>query len=154
LIAAIRAELDSDAPRLVYADFLEDRGDPQSVARAEFIRIQVQRSNLPPEDERHSPLMARAPRLLAAPPCARQGAHFCFRKGRFRRGFIEYVHLDARHFLHHRRQLVRLEPLRDISLTGLRIGNGIGKRLAGCPELSAVETLRIYEHHSPIPLSE
>jgi uncharacterized protein (TIGR02996 family) len=37
LLAAVLAEPDEDAPRLVYADWLEENGDP---ARAEFIRVQ------------------------------------------------------------------------------------------------------------------
>lgn len=32
----------NDAPRLVYADWLEDRGDPDALAKAEFLRLTVQ----------------------------------------------------------------------------------------------------------------
>jgi uncharacterized protein (TIGR02996 family) len=39
LLAAIRAAPDDDAPRLVYADWLDEHGHPE---RAEFIRLQVQ----------------------------------------------------------------------------------------------------------------
>ena len=35
-LAAIRAEPESDAPRLIYADWLDDHGE---AARAEFIRL-------------------------------------------------------------------------------------------------------------------
>ena len=38
-IHSIREAPDDDAPRLVYADWLEDNGDPQ---RAEFIRVQCE----------------------------------------------------------------------------------------------------------------
>jgi uncharacterized protein (TIGR02996 family) len=38
LLAAIRAAPDDDAPRLIYADWLEEHGQPE---RAEFIRLQV-----------------------------------------------------------------------------------------------------------------
>lgn len=36
----ICASPDDDAPRLLYADFLDEKGDPASAARAEFIRVQ------------------------------------------------------------------------------------------------------------------
>lgn len=36
-----------DAPRLVYADWLEEHGDEMSVARAEFIRVQCQLARIP-----------------------------------------------------------------------------------------------------------
>lgn len=41
-VDAILAEPDDDAPRLIYADWLEERGDP----RAEFIRVQVEMATL------------------------------------------------------------------------------------------------------------
>ena len=41
-------------------------------------------------------------RLLKAHGAAWTGSHFAFKKCRFRRGFIEYVHLHLTHFLHHR----------------------------------------------------
>src|SRR5688572_2816258 len=39
LLAAIRDAPADDAPRLVYADWLDENGDPE---RAEFIRLQVE----------------------------------------------------------------------------------------------------------------
>src|SRR5438270_6972316 len=38
-LAAVQADPEDDAPRLVYADWLQDNGDPD---RAEFIRVQVE----------------------------------------------------------------------------------------------------------------
>jgi uncharacterized protein (TIGR02996 family) len=51
-IDAILAEPGDDAPRLIYADWLEERGNP----RAEFIRLQVELATLarPPESNRYS----------------------------------------------------------------------------------------------------
>lgn len=37
-IAAIRADHDNDSPRLIYADWLDEHGEPE---RAEFIRLQI-----------------------------------------------------------------------------------------------------------------
>lgn len=38
-LAAIRADKADDLPRLVFADWLEETGEPDNVARAEFIRL-------------------------------------------------------------------------------------------------------------------
>src|SRR5262245_50020718 len=42
LLQTIFDNPDDDAPRLIYADWLEERGDPVNVARAEFIRVQIE----------------------------------------------------------------------------------------------------------------
>ena len=39
-LADICAHPDDDAPRLIYADWLEERGQRGDAARAEFIRVQ------------------------------------------------------------------------------------------------------------------
>jgi uncharacterized protein (TIGR02996 family) len=46
LYAAIVREPEEDTPRLMYADWLEENGDPE---RAEFIRLQVELSRMPPK---------------------------------------------------------------------------------------------------------
>jgi uncharacterized protein (TIGR02996 family) len=153
LIAAIREAPNEDAPRLVCADWFEDQGDEASVARAEFIRTQVERAKFPPEDVQQSELEARELRLLKRYGAAWCGSHFVFKKVRFRRGFIEYVHLHLRHFLHHRRQMLALEPVRDVRLTGwYRARDDLVRRVAGCEEWRHIETLRIHHqgpHHDP-----
>jgi uncharacterized protein (TIGR02996 family) len=153
LIAAIRRTPDDDGLRLVCADWFEDQGDEADVARAEFIRVQVRRAELPPSDIRQSELQARELRLLRRWAPVWCGSHFVFKKVRFRRGFIEYVHLHLQHFLHHRRQMLALEPVRDVSLTGwYRAPDHLVRRVAGCAEWEEIETLRIHHqgpHHSP-----
>jgi hypothetical protein len=76
-----------------------------------------------------------------------------FKKSRFRRGFVEYVHLHLRHFQHHRRQMFALEAVRDVSLTGwMRAPDDLVRRVAACEEWRHVETLRIHHqgpHKSP-----
>jgi uncharacterized protein (TIGR02996 family) len=39
-LADIREHPEDDAPRLIFADWLEERGKPGDAARAEFIRVQ------------------------------------------------------------------------------------------------------------------
>ena len=46
-LATIIAHPEDDAPRLVYADWLEERGDEVSVARSEFIRVQCELAAYP-----------------------------------------------------------------------------------------------------------
>jgi len=43
----IIADIDNDAPRLIYSDWLEEEGDSD---RAEFIRVQVERTRRPAWD--------------------------------------------------------------------------------------------------------
>src|SRR5262249_31406571 len=61
-LQAIGEAPEDDVPGLIYADWLEEHGQPE---RAEFIRVQVELAGLPFEDERVSGLQARAFRLLS-----------------------------------------------------------------------------------------
>lgn len=67
LWAAIRANPDDDLPRLVYADWCDENGDP---ARAEFIRVQCELARLPADQHvdgtLRSVLVAREAELLTA----------------------------------------------------------------------------------------
>jgi uncharacterized protein (TIGR02996 family) len=66
LLRAIRDQPDEDTPRLVYADFLEEDG---ASARAEFIRVQIERARLPEGDPLRPPLEDREHELLAEHEC-------------------------------------------------------------------------------------
>jgi uncharacterized protein (TIGR02996 family) len=55
-IQTILQQPDADAPRLVYADWLEEQGDPL----AELIRLQCESAHLATTDPRHTELSARA----------------------------------------------------------------------------------------------
>jgi uncharacterized protein (TIGR02996 family) len=86
-IRQILASPDEDAPRLAYADWLEQQSDRD---RAEFIRLQIEAARLAPPDPRREQLAARAAALLEAhqaewealPPEIRYA-----RVGSFERGF-------------------------------------------------------------------
>jgi len=47
------AEPDDDLPRLIYADWLDERGDPD---RAQIIRTQIELARLPAGPRRRAPL--------------------------------------------------------------------------------------------------
>jgi uncharacterized protein (TIGR02996 family) len=67
--AFVRSLLDnpSDAlTRLVYADWLEEQGDPASTVRAEFLRTEDEWAALPESDERRLSLQARLQELAGA----------------------------------------------------------------------------------------
>src|SRR3954467_3180026 len=62
LLAAIQSQPDNDAPRLAYASWLGEHGDP----RSEFIRAQCELGRLTPSDSHYIMLRAQARALLAA----------------------------------------------------------------------------------------
>jgi uncharacterized protein (TIGR02996 family) len=62
-LADIRATPDDDAPRLIYADWLHDHGEPE---RGEFIRVQCQLARLPATDPRRPTMELREHQLLLA----------------------------------------------------------------------------------------
>jgi len=61
LLAAVLAAPDDDAPRLVYADWLDEHGRPD---RAAFIRLQVELARVPAYDPLREVLSRKAGRLL------------------------------------------------------------------------------------------
>ena len=64
LLRAVCDAPDDDAPRLVYADWLDDTGDAACVARAEFIRLQIRIEGVPADDPRRAVFEQRAWQLL------------------------------------------------------------------------------------------
>src|ERR1044072_8337618 len=66
LLAAIWEDSADDVPRLVYADWLEDTGEPAQVARGEFIRVQCELAKIAVDDPRDTALQAREKQLWSA----------------------------------------------------------------------------------------
>jgi uncharacterized protein (TIGR02996 family) len=117
----------ADAPRLVYADWLEEQGD----VRAEFIRLQVERSHLPENDRRIESYTDRETALLNAhrdeweselPVWARAGCDFV-------RGFVEHVHIWKRWEAVYGPLLAAAAPV--IKLTLHEVAGAIGDFAAG-----------------------
>lgn len=79
LLAAIRAAPEDDAPRLVYADWLEEHGQPE---RAEFIRVQCElaRRDSLALRQREAELTARYCEVFAG-SLASPGIRFQFHRG-------------------------------------------------------------------------
>ena len=118
-VRMIAAAPDDDAPRLVYADVLEERGDPASVARAEFIRVQCERARLVPDSPRWRELWFRDTALLdwarqwrAELPVIPETTY-----GGFTRGFIDRVNTTADAAAGHLGRLLQCLPLRKLVLS-------------------------------------
>lgn len=140
-LAEIRERPDDDFPRLQFADWLEENGEPE---RAEFIRVQCElakriRVDLPAREPRLQPLADVAADVLAdhADP---EGAALRARERElladaafwvvdlpvagmpangtiWRRGFIEGIACPAEHWLARADDIVRATPLREVTLT-------------------------------------
>ena len=130
----ILAAPENDGPRGVYADWLQEQGDP----RGEFIHVQLQLAQLPPWHEDRMRLEIRESQLLQAHR-AEWEAHVhnifegsCFKcKCTFRRGFIESVQIEIDYIeipdagqismeslFSGLAKLKALEPLRRLSFSG------------------------------------
>jgi uncharacterized protein (TIGR02996 family) len=88
-LAAIRAAPDDDAPRLIYADWLDEHGEPE---RAEFIRVQCElaRRESPGLKMRETDLLAKNHDAIAGPLKSRDI------RFRFHRGFaVAFGHVGV-----------------------------------------------------------
>src|SRR4051794_24185031 len=95
LLNAIRDNPDDDAPRLIYADWLDENGQPE---RAKFIRLQIEESRLPEWDERRSDLNHEAKVLqLKNQKRWRKGLPL-WAKGAYQRGFLQQLHMSGAMF--------------------------------------------------------
>src|SRR5262245_20537259 len=89
LLRNICAHPEDDAPRLVYADWLEEHGEGADLARADFIRAQVALARAAPDDPAIPSLRQREKRALRgnrARWLAERPAWAA--KGDFHRGFL------------------------------------------------------------------
>lgn len=97
-LASIKEHPEGDGPRLVYADWLEERGDP----RAEFIRIQCELAKYSPQQlirhdfvERELELIKRHGQAWRKKDLGSADRFLHSVSPYFRRGFIAGVELDA-----------------------------------------------------------
>jgi uncharacterized protein (TIGR02996 family) len=134
----IVAHPDDDAPRLIYADWLQDNGQPH---RAEFIRLQCRLATLGEHDPERLLLEEREEDLLlvhggewrgSLPAWLRNDPHS------FQRGFVEWVNLTATKFLSKGSDLFTVAPVREVHL---RAFPRKVAELATSPHLARVSTL-------------
>jgi uncharacterized protein (TIGR02996 family) len=137
-LEAILADPDDDSPRLIYADWLDERGDAD---RAEFIRVQCALHAAPADDPRRPAWRDREAALLTAHEAGWLGPlRGQFYLWAFRRGFLEEVTLNAPAFLDGAAALFRAAPVR---LARLLKATGAMDRLANCPQLRRVAALHL-----------
>ena len=114
---AILDDPDDDAARLVYADWLDDRGDP----RGELIRVQVRLAAWEPDLDVRTQLQQREAELLATHaatwlgPLRSDCSHF-----EFRRGFARLT-LPVAHFLRLRSAKRTLDLFRRVKVESIRL---------------------------------
>src|SRR5262245_14653923 len=89
--ALFQAVLDApgdDAPRLVFADWLDENGEPE---RAELIRVQIAAARTPFYEARYDALNRRADELIVAHRTAWRLPNLRAGDQVFRRGFVEEI---------------------------------------------------------------
>jgi uncharacterized protein (TIGR02996 family) len=127
----------SDTPRLIYADWLEEQGDP----RSEFIRVQCELAHLTDDDPRWPALKARETAMLEEYAEEwKRPLRRLVRDGSFRRGFMEEVTMEAAVFLRRAEDLYRLAPVRYLRVLD---GGRLIPQLAASPFLARLSSLQL-----------
>jgi uncharacterized protein (TIGR02996 family) len=163
LLAAVLRDPDDEAVRLVYADWLEERGDP----RGEFIRVQCELARIdaarPVILSAHTScswgmwealadavdvpgraeLEAREAALLEEHEDEWAGdlSDLGVNDWEFRRGFVECITLPAENYLENAAALARVAPLRDVEVEEI---DGRIADLAALPELGRLRSLALH----------
>lgn len=132
----IRDDPADDGPRLIYADWLAEHGEPD---RAEFVRLQCALDRLPDDDPRRPDLRERE-RLLVEANEARWTADLApiVSAWAFRRGVIDAVSVDAAQFLSGGEAIFELAPVRRVRF--LNVGDRLA-RLVQSPFMELVREL-------------
>lgn len=156
---------EDDSLRLIFADWLEERGDP----RGEFIRVQYALAETTTAAVPDPALLVREQELLALHGSAWTDGVSALSSGwEFRRGFIEQVSLEVDLFFKHGPSLFQTAPVqavklraangefiphlvdfpclarvRGLDLGGANIGDLGAELLAASAHLGALETLKL-----------
>jgi uncharacterized protein (TIGR02996 family) len=134
----ILAHPDDDAPRLVYADWLDDHGDPD---RAAFIRVQCELARTDEADPRWDELKEREKRAWRGHRLDwLGGVAGLVRKWQFRRGFLDSAGVRPKDLVASGEELFRRVPLRHVRLYGT-FGEPAIRALAASPHLARVRSL-------------
>jgi uncharacterized protein (TIGR02996 family) len=139
-LRTILADPDDDAPRLIYADWLDEQGDAD---RAEFIRLQIQFARMVPNDADYPEVESRIVDLCRAHHVEwteqlPQIEHVDWKV--FRRGFISTVKVDHPDALFaHARDIFAAAPIQELRLHQFCPKDA--RRLAELPYLRRIETL-------------
>lgn len=136
-LADILENPEDDAPRLIYADWLDERGESE---RAEFIRVQcalarepLDHPDYPRWQQREAQLQPRA--YSWAGPLT----EWCVQCV-FRRGFIEMIEIEASTFLSRAQEIIDFAPVRSVKLLHL-----YAEHLAPLARLSSLQRITVLQ---------
>lgn len=138
LMQSILEAPEDDAPRLVYADWLEEHGEAE---RAEFIRVQIERALLRESDPRQDELEAKEVLLFETNQQKLLGPLAEFSTGHvFVRGLLDRLVIDAQVFLDHAERLFGWVPLRHATIRNVA---GCLSDLAASPYLGQLTSVEL-----------
>ncbi len=143
----IRAYPDDDAQRLIFADWLDEEGDP----RGRFIRVQLALAHLSEHDRGANNLRIEERHLLTMHRDEWESSFRGLVSGPvFRRGFVDEVKVAAKQFLRHAHEIFAVAPVRHVHL--LDVGGSL-PAVTQCPYLSRLSALTVYAQHAGEPLA-
>ena len=158
LLRAVLTDPADDLPRLVYADWLEERNKPGDAERAEFIRVGVEWAKMPPieNDRRKMPPHAVVQRRLALETRYRSLLRNHWREWfgpvtfctpTYGRGFANEAHCTLAEWEQQGQSLCAAHPIEQVTLTdrspekiGLLVG-GLCRWAARTPPSTGRHTL-------------
>jgi uncharacterized protein (TIGR02996 family) len=140
LLRAIGEHPEEDTPRLMYADWLEENGQPE---RADFVRNQVELGRIGIDDPARRPLVVKNVRYLNHFVPAWKAQLPCVPKiewGDFNRGLIEEVQAEnEKPVVAHSAEIFAVPGIHILRLRWLNNANA----LAAVAELERLRTLRL-----------
>jgi uncharacterized protein (TIGR02996 family) len=169
LLLAVCENPEDDAPRLIFADWLDEHADENERTWAEYIRLQCVLARLARDDPKRNELLRRASWLWnhTGNKGWRDSLPRGFGDHSFERGFPTDVSSSTLNFIRTARRLFRVAPVRSLRLHSLEghldalvavpflarirelclnaqhLGNAGAFRLARCPYLAGLEMLRV-----------
>lgn len=145
LLEAIVRAPEDDTPRLIFADWLSEQGDP----RGELIHLQLRAASLEAGGERNK-VRAAENKLLDAHRAAWLGPIAgVVEKAEFRRGFVAMVRMTARAWIAHAKSVLAVAPLIDeLELLFGEGEGGLGPEAFERPEMRHVRSLSLRGMHA------
>jgi uncharacterized protein (TIGR02996 family) len=139
LLADIRDHAEDDAPRLIYADWLDEHGQP---LRADLIRVQVERDRPTTAEPDRERLDRRSRAILQEQEEAWTAAlRPLVLSYSYRRGLVDEVEVEVSRLAEHGEEFLRLAPT---AAWRVHINGWQGVRaLVGCKALSGVRRLAL-----------
>jgi uncharacterized protein (TIGR02996 family) len=139
LLQGILDAPEDDAPRLVFADWLDDEGEPD---RAEFIRTQIRLASTAGDDPNYEEFRKRAGQLLSChfTEWVKEVPGWARHDVKFARGFIRDVVCTATSFARRGARLFENAPVRGIRLTKYA---GLVAQVASAPHARLVTAVTL-----------